>query len=367
MSLIRVPFTSGEVSFLPKKFVVKVVPGKNNEIRVTDQPVNLFIQEEILVLKACFIGAGRRSQGAHYPSVHRLGSEVEMAAVCELNEELLNQVAEKYSIGATFTDHRKMLDEVDPDIVYCVMNEKWLLQPALDCLKAGKHLFIEKPVGKNLDEAEQILQAAVANEVVCMVGFQRRFAAVTREAMRLVAVNGPVSLVSTRFNKRILGGDGAEFTTTLWNDVCHIVDLTRYMAGGEPVDVTAYQDKFGGESFNHYTALVRFDNNATGVIMGNRASGGRILRSELHGVGVGCYMKIPDEIEIFEDNKVRTMGAWEVDGVDQADKASYEGVLTMHRHLVESVRLERIPNGDLRDAIHSVRLVNQIEAAERRG
>ena len=47
------------------------------------------------MLKAGFIGAGGRSQGAHYPSVNRLKDYVEMVAVCELDEARLNQVAEK--------------------------------------------------------------------------------------------------------------------------------------------------------------------------------------------------------------------------------------------------------------------------------
>ena len=90
------------------------------------------------MLKAGFIGAGGRGQSAHYPSVHRLADRVEMAAVCELDEERLKQVVAKYGFTRTYQDHRAMLDEIDPDIVYCVMNEKWLLQPALDCIAAGK-------------------------------------------------------------------------------------------------------------------------------------------------------------------------------------------------------------------------------------
>jgi predicted dehydrogenase len=195
-----------------------------------------------------------------------------------------------------------------------------------------------------------------------MVGFQRRYTAITREAMRVVSEKGPVSSVVTTFNKQMLGGDGNEFTSTLWNDVCHIVDLTRYMAGGEPVEVTVYQDKFGSESYNNYTALVRFENNVTGTIFGNRASGGRVLRSELHGVGIGCYMKIPEEIEIHEDNQVRTLGGWEIDGTEKNDVDSYEGALTMHQHFVDCINNNQVPNSDLRDVIHSIRLVNQLEA-----
>ena len=311
------------------------------------------------MLKAGFIGAGGRGQSAHYPNVARLG-RVEMAAVCELDETRLGQVVERYGFVHTFSDHRQMLDQMDLDVVYCVMNEKWVLQPALDCLKAGKDIFIEKPPGANSHETRQLLEAARANDVWAMVGFQRRYAAVTRQAMDLVAAKGPVSLVTTTFNKQILG-DGEEFTTTLWNDVCHVVDLLRYMAGGEAVEVTAYRDSFGSSNRNHYTALVRFDNQATGAVFGNRASGGRVLRSELHGVGIGCYMKLPEEIEIYQDNQRKVMGGWEVDGVDEGDVARYEGVLDMHEHFIDCVVNRTQPNSDLRDAIHSIELVDQIE------
>ena len=312
------------------------------------------------MLKAGFIGAGPRAMSAHYPSVYRL-DEVERVAVCELDQSKLEAAAAKYSIPSIFTDHGEMLDSVDVDIVYCVMNEKWLLQPALDCLKAGKHLFIEKPPGADSEETRQLLAAAEANDVYVMVGLQRRFAAVTREAVRRVADKGPVSLATTTFNKQQLGGDGKEFSTTLWNDVVHIVDLLRYMAGGEASEVTAYRDCFGGESRNHYTALIRFDNGSTGVVFGNRASGGRVLRSELHGVGIGCYMKIPEEIEILEDNKRRVLRGWEVDDVDEKDVPRYEGTLTMHEHFVDCVVNGKTPLTDLRDVIHSIDLVDRIE------
>ena len=261
----------------------------------------------------------------------------------------------------------RMLEEVEPDLVYCVMHERWLLQPALDCLNAGKHIFIEKPPGLNMDEVQQIHDAAVANDVICAVGFQRRHAAVTREAMRQVAKLGPVSTAVGIFHKRMLGEKAFSFTTTNWDDLCHAVDLVRYMVGGEAVEVTAYQDRFGSDYRNCYTGLVRFDNGATGFIHGNRASGGRVLRGELHGTGVGCYFKMPHEIEITEEDEARTLGGWQIDGVDEADTSRYDGVLTMHEHIVDCVRKGEKPLTDIRDAIHSMALVAQLEGAEGRG
>ena len=72
-------------------------------------------------------------------------------------------------------------------------------------------------------------------------------------------------------------------------------------------------------------------------------------------------MKIPEEIEIHEDNKKHTMGGWEVDNVDQGDGPRYEGVLTMHEHFIECIQKKEIPISDLRDVIHSIHLVDQIE------
>ena len=312
------------------------------------------------MLKAGFIGAGGRARGAHYPALARLDG-VEIAAVCELDAERMQLVVDEYGFDRTFTDHREMLAGVDLDVVYCVMHERWVLSPALDCLNAGKHLFIEKPPGADSGETRQMLDAAVANGVYCMVGLQRRYAAVTREAMRRVAARGPVSVASVTFNKRVLGGHGREFSTTLWDDVIHVVDLLRHMAGGEAVEVAAHRDRFGSDSRNCYTAMIRFDNGSTGVVFGNRASGGRVLRSELHGVGVGCYMKIPREIEILEDGGTAVMGGWEVDGVDEEDVQRYEGTLTMHEHFLDCIEKGQVPLTDLRDVIHTVHLVDRIE------
>ncbi len=319
------------------------------------------------MLKAAFIGAGSRSRRAHYPIVHRLKEDIEVAAVCEMNEEFMQAVVNEFGISRSYTDHQQMLREVEPDVVYCVMNEKWLLQPALDCLNAGTHLLVEKPVGKTLTEAQQIHDAAVANEVCCLVGHQRRYAAVTREAMRIVNASGAVSQVCATFNKHLLGDKAFESTSTLWNDACHIVDLVRYMSGGEPAKVTAYRDKFGSDHYNSYVALVRFDNDATGTIVANRASGGRILKAELHGVGVGCYLDLPDRISIAENDEMRTISAWEIDGDDPSDKSAYGGELQMHLDLVNCIENGGFPITDIRDVIKTVRLLNEIEAVEYRG
>tara|TARA_B100000029_G_scaffold516824_1_gene635351 strand:- start:69218 stop:70171 length:954 start_codon:yes stop_codon:yes gene_type:complete len=311
------------------------------------------------MIRAGFIGAGGRSQSAHYPAIERINN-IEMTAVCELDEQRLNQVTNRYNFLHVYRDHQAMLAEVDLDVVYCIMHEKWLLQPALDCLRAGKHIFIEKPPGANSKQTHELLEAAIENQVYAMVGYQRRYTDVVREAMNRVHSRGPVSHAVATFNKKMLL-DSPEYTTTLWNDVTHMVDLLRFLVGSEAVEVTRYRDKFGSVDWNHYTALVRFASDATGVIFGNRASGGRVLRAELHGVGIGCYMKLPEELDLWEDDQQTIIQGWDINSNNPDDISSYEGILEMHRHFLDCVQKKQVPLTDLRDVIKSIQLVDWIE------
>ncbi len=311
------------------------------------------------MLRVGFIGAGRRATSAHYPALHRI-DEISLEAVSELDSERLLGVTEQYQIPRRFVDYQEMLDEVELDAVCVVMSDTLVTPVALDCMRAGKHVFIEKPPGANTAESQLLLDAAEANDVFCMVGYQRRYAAVTREAMRLVGENGPPTLAIGAFHKNLLGKDPPE-TGTLWQDICHIVDLVRFMVASEPVEVTAYQDAHSSNWLNSYNGLIRFANDAVGIVTGNRASGGRDLRSELHGVGVGCYMRIPDQIEVLQNNEEpRVIAAVELSDEPSDDNVAIDGTVAMHRHFAECVRTGSTPSSDIRDVIKTSHLVDQL-------
>lgn len=310
------------------------------------------------MLKVAFIGAGGRAQSAHYPCVNRL-EDVRIEAVAELDESRMRAVVEKYHIPRTFKNYHEMLDSVELDAVYVIMGPNVMTRPAVDCMNAGKHVFIEKPAGANSDETQLLLDTALANNVFCMVGFQRRYAAVTREAMRLVRARGPATLAIGEFHKP--GDYRKDNMDALWSDICHVVDLVRYMVGSEAVEVTAYQSAHENRRKNCFNGLIRFANHAVGIVTGCRTSGGRYLRAELHGLNIGCYMRLPERIEIYEDGSgPRVLGGADITGTDIEDVDSYEGVLTMHQHFVDCIRSGETPISDIRDVIHTSRLVDRL-------
>ena len=314
-------------------------------------------------LKVGFIGAGGRARSAHYPTVPRLEG-VRLEAVAEMDEARMNEVAGKYGIPNTFhctaeKDHLRMLDEVELDAVYVIMGPEFMAGPALDMLNAGKHVFIEKPAGGNLEESQALLEAAQKNNVHCVVGFQRRYAAVTREAMRLVNERGAACMAMGEFHKH--EGLDKDLSDSLWDDICHVVDTVRFMIGSEAEEVHAYQDAHENGVRNSFNGLIRFANNAVGIITGQRASGGRYLRTELHGLGVSCYIRLPGDMEIYQDNSgPEPVTGAQITGNDPADEASYGGVLTMHQEFADCIRSGETPSSDIRDAIKTSILVDRL-------
>ncbi len=312
------------------------------------------------MLKTVFIGAGRRAQSAHYPTVSRIENS-KISAVSELNESRMGEVVDKYNIPETFGDYHEMVESVDPDIVYVIMGQEYMTQIAIDCMNAGKHIFIEKPAGGNPAESRQLLQAAESNNVICAVGYQRRFAAVTKETMRLLKEKGGPTLVVGEFHKDLLGTPKPP-RTTMWDDICHVVDLIRFVAGSEVIDTKAFQDTNGSDWPNDYTALMRFKNGTNGVLLANRSSGGRTLRAEAHGIGIGCYIQIPNQIEILESAKeARTVHGSNLFEDAIEDTHAYDGTLEMHKHVTESIINGQTPINDIRDVIHTSELVALLE------
>src|SRR5438132_13841281 len=71
--------------------------------------------------KVCvaMIGAGSMANTVHYPSLASF-DDVEIAAICDLNEARLNATADKYGVERRCSDYRKMVEEIAPDAVYAI-------------------------------------------------------------------------------------------------------------------------------------------------------------------------------------------------------------------------------------------------------
>ncbi|MBM3265345.1 MAG: Gfo/Idh/MocA family oxidoreductase [candidate division Zixibacteria bacterium] len=314
-----------------------------------------------------FIGAGALASAMHYPSVVAL-EDATIAAICDLNTERLNQTADRYGVTRRYTDYRRMLDEVALDAVYVIMPPVFLKPIVLDCFAAGKHVFMEKPPGVSVAEAQEMADTARAAGRLSMVAFNRRFSRVVVEAKKCIDERGPITQCMVEFHKYHLG-------TAKWDyygvgmfetDVIHVVDLLRHF-GGEVVAVDACVQTWHSDQENVFNAFVRFESGATGFLTANRASGVRYERFEIHGHGIAAYIRAPETAEVFTDNRTEPVAVFRGAELAGSDKPyrTY-GFADESRHFIDCIKTGAQPLTCLDDAIKSRRLVDRILEAGRR-
>lgn len=141
------------------------------------------------------------------------------------------------------TDYRAVLDDPDVDVVSICAPNMLHKEIGVAAAKAGKHVWIEKPVGRDAGDAAAVAEAAHAAGVTTSVGFNYRNAPAVEEIRKLVTdgslgritnirsvfFNGyasePKGALSWRF-KRDLAGSGA-----LGDLLSHVADLVQYVVG----------------------------------------------------------------------------------------------------------------------------------------
>ena len=106
-------------------------------------------------VRACVIGAGLKANEVHYPSLASF-DDVELAAACDLDAARLQATATRWEIPQTFDDYRAMVDAVQPDAVYAIGQPHQMYDVWLWCLDQGVNLYVEKPLGLTLHQAQML-------------------------------------------------------------------------------------------------------------------------------------------------------------------------------------------------------------------
>jgi predicted dehydrogenase len=124
-------------------------------------------------VKVGVIGCGMVAQVMHLPYLRELDDRFELAALCDVSPGLVTQLAREYQVSRTYADYRDMLDQADLDAVMVLTQLH--ARPAIAAARARKHVFIEKPMVTNLEEADELVAAVGSSQVVGMVGYMKRY------------------------------------------------------------------------------------------------------------------------------------------------------------------------------------------------
>lgn len=132
------------------------------------------IQKESRLLRIGVLGAGPIAQIAHLEAC-RKGRNTQLYGLCEAAPDLLARVAAMHRPQRSFTRYADMLADPQVEAVIVGVADQFHAGLALQALKAGKHVLVEKPMGVTVAECEALRDAALSSGLILQVGHNRRF------------------------------------------------------------------------------------------------------------------------------------------------------------------------------------------------
>jgi predicted dehydrogenase len=185
------------------------------------------------------IGTSWFADALHLPAL-KSHPAADMVAVCGRNGEKAREVAGKYSIPATYTDYRQMIQREKLDAVVIVTPDDLHYEMAMAALDAGLHVLCEKPLALDVKQARAMMEQAAAKHLITMTFFTYRWLPVYRYArelirdgfigqpmqcsMRYVSEHGRSPEYAWRF-------DAARSSGVVGDLGSHMIDLARWLVG----------------------------------------------------------------------------------------------------------------------------------------
>src|ERR1700719_2783529 len=129
--------------------------------------------------------------------------------LAEIRPERLSEVAKATGARTAVSDYRQLLSIAEIEAIYISATPETTHDPmARDCLAAGKHVFLEKPVALELAEADELIALARERKLKFTIGYSQRFNpkfAYVRKSIRDGSIGRPVSALVSRHITRNLG------------------------------------------------------------------------------------------------------------------------------------------------------------------
>jgi predicted dehydrogenase len=233
-------------------------------------------------MRIAIIGCGAIAE-KHVAAIAELGCEAAIVALCDISFERLHAFAYKggesrFPGAALYGDVERMLERKDIDLVVVATSSGSHGSLALQTLRAGKHVLVEKPLALSLTEAKRAIAEARSRGLLLAVSFQVRYMPRIAELKQAVAAGRFGALahgtVTMRWNRNMAyyeagpwREDWSKGGGLFMNQCIHYVDLLMWLLG--PVRSVYALGKVNGQPIgveNVGAALLQFESGAIGVI-----------------------------------------------------------------------------------------------------
>lgn len=189
------------------------------------------------------IGAGNFASAVMLPALKRVEG-IDLIAIATARGLKGSHAADRFGFQYSATEIEQILQDENINTIAILTRHNLHADLTVAGLQAGKHVFCEKPLALTLEELDEIMRILESSKNLLMVGFNRRFAALSKSLKEFIKpIQGP-KVMTYRINAGPLHAnhwlyDPHEGGGRIIGEVCHFIDYLTYLADSTPVKVRA--------------------------------------------------------------------------------------------------------------------------------
>ncbi len=213
------------------------------------------------MIKLGVIGLGH--MGGYHASVCQQSSNIQLVAVADSSELNLQKIKNPAII--TSTDYHEWLDKVDGVIIAVPTEAHYAI--AKDCLQNGKHVLIEKPLTKNMAQAQELFDIAQQKNLTLHVGHVERFNGPVQELKKII--NEPYLIECHRMGPFV---PRVQKDSVVLDLMIHDLDLVLNFVASPIKTISALGKKVYSQNCDIASVQIGFENGAMAHLVSSRAS-----------------------------------------------------------------------------------------------
>lgn len=312
-------------------------------------------------LKIGVIGVG--NMGQHHVRILSILKDIELVGVSDSNLARGLEIASQYQTHF-YENYQKLLPHVDA--VCIAVPTKIHHQVGENCLKAGVHVLIEKPIAASIAQAESLVNLAAETNCILQVGHIERFNPAFRELSKVIQTENILALEARRLSPY---SHRANDVSVVLDLMIHDIDLLLELSASPVVKLTASGSTSGNSgNLDYVTANLGF---ANGVVATLTAS--KVTHRKIRCLSAHCKNSLIEtdflrnEILIHRHQQTNLQPGqqkklYKQDGItEKVFTSNIEPIYAEIEHFVNCIRGGERPSVGGEQALKALRLASLIE------
>ena len=235
------------------------------------------------------IGAGNYAKNIHLPNMSEVPDKFYLKAVMNRSAVSAASVANQYNAEYYTTNIDDILNDSGIQLVLICTRHDSHARYAIKAMRAGKHVFVEKPPAVNLDELNELMQTIKETGKFFLVGYNRRFSKYAKKIKSCIENRQGKLFIEYTMNAGYIPYDHWVHTSQgggrIIGEGCHIIDLFIYLVGSEIENISTnklYFTKNYYRSNDNLSATLTFKDGSIAVLnyfsVGSKALSKEMMR-----------------------------------------------------------------------------------------